>query len=396
MENASSRILNKIDIFCKLSSKYQFYIGIISIENLCIVEQNHGSSIYKFLDNLLNKIFKFFTNDEYFLEKISYNSFIFVIIDENLKSSISTIENIINFINKRENFLNMQNVFFLVRVGLAEHINSKDISITHSQAQIALFECSSEKKLYSFYRESLNTIQKHINNTDLLANYLEAYKNRTLEFDFQPIVDSKTRKHILYECLLRLVDKEGSRLSGSSCIQAAEQYGLISFMDQFTLSKAIKLLANDKNLFLHINISGATITDHDWMELAQQLFYKKNFHHRLVVEITETSVIKNLRAANFFIDMLRKLGCKISIDDFGSGYSSFAQLKNMEVDSIKIGEDYIKELPDNKDNVVFIETLVKLAKNQNLEIIAEHVENEKAARYLADIGIDYLQGYLFS
>ncbi|RST63973.1 EAL domain-containing protein [Candidatus Aquarickettsia rohweri] len=132
------------------------------------------------------------------------------------------------------------------------------------------------------------------------------------------------------------------------------------------------------------------------MELAQQLFYKKDFHHRLVVEITETSVIKNLKAANFFIDMLRKLGCKISIDDFGSGYSSFAQLKNMKVDSIKIGEDYIKDLPDNRDNVIFIETLIKLAKNQNLEIIAEHVENEKAARYLADIGVEYLQGYLFS
>ena len=394
--NVSSRTLNKVDIFCKLNSQCSFYVGIISVENLCIIEQNNGSEVCNVIDSVISKAFKFHAKGEYFLEKISYNSFIFVIIDENLKSTIGVIENIINFINKRDNFLKMKNVFFLIRIGLAEHTNLKDLNITHSQAQTALFECSSEKKIYSFYRTSLNTIQKHINNTDLLANYLEAYENRKLEFDFQPIVDSKTRKYLFYECLLRLVDEKGLRLSGSSHIQAAEQYGLVSFIDQYTLIRVLKLLEQDKNLILHINISGATITDYDWIELAQQLFYKKDFHHRLVVEITETSVIKNLKAANFFIDMLRKLGCKISIDDFGSGYSSFAQLKNMNVDSIKIGEDYIKDLPDNRDNAIFIETLIKLAKNQNLEIIAEHVENEKAAKYLADIGVEYLQGYLFS
>ena len=185
--NVSSRTLNKVDIFCKLNSQCSFYVGIISVENLCIIEQNNGSEVCNVIDSVISKAFKFHAKGEYFLEKISYNSFIFVIIDENLKLTISVIENIINFINKRDNFLKMKNVFFLTRIGLAEHTNLKDLNITHSQAQTALFECSSEKKIYSFYRTSLNTIQKHINNTDLLANYLEAYENRKLEFDFDKI-----------------------------------------------------------------------------------------------------------------------------------------------------------------------------------------------------------------
>ena len=94
--------------------------------------------------------------------------------------------------------------------------------------------------------------------------------------------------------------------------------------------------------------------------------------------------------------LLRELGCKISIDDFGSGYSSFSQLKNIRVDSIKIGEDYIKDLPDKKDTIMFLRALVEYAKSLNLDIIAEHVEKESTAKFLADAGVDYLQGYLFS
>ena len=396
MENILNNTLNKIEIFCNLNSKSKFYIGIISIENLCIVEQNYGSSICDVLDQIICNAFKLFSKGKYFLEKINYNSFAFVLIDENFKLTVSIIDNIINFINQRANFLNKQNIFFLVRIGLTEHINSKDLKTSFNQAEVALFECCNEKKMYSFFEKSLNTIQKHINNTDLIANYLTAYESKKLEFDFQPIVDSKTRKYLFYECLLRVLDEKGSRVSGSSHIQAAEQYGFVSYIDQFTLTNATRLLEDDKNLILHINISGATITDYDWMELAHKLFYKKDFFHRLIVEITETSVIKDLKSANFFIKMLKKLGCRISVDDFGSGYSSFSQLKHIEADSIKVGEDYIKDLPENKENAVFIETLVRLAKSQKLEVIAEHVESEKTAKYLADLGVNYLQGYLFS
>jgi EAL domain-containing protein (putative c-di-GMP-specific phosphodiesterase class I)/GGDEF domain-containing protein len=393
---ALDKVLNRIKIFCSLHDSKRFYIGVLSVENFSIIEQNFGELMSDLLDKTISEAFEQYSREEYFLNKISYNSYAFIVINTNNKLVLVLLENILNYINQRKHFSTTQNVYFLVRTGLAEHTNDEDIQKTFNKAQVSLFECSNEKKRYSFYKKSLDTIQKHVNNTDLLANYLEALESNKLVFDFQPIVDSRTRQTVFYECLLRLVDEKGYRLSGYSHIQAAEQYGMISNIDQFTLITAVKTLEKDPNLKLHINISGITITDSDWMELAQQLFYKKDFYHRLTIEITETAIIKNLKAANFFMKLLRELGCKISIDDFGSGYSSFSQLKNIRVDSIKIGEDYIKDLPDKKDTVMFLQTLVEYAKNLNLDIIAEHVEKESTAKFLADSRVDYLQGYLFS
>ncbi|MFK7760733.1 MAG: EAL domain-containing protein [Candidatus Midichloriaceae bacterium] len=389
-------VLNQIKVFCSLHGSKKFYVGILLVENFSIIEQNFGELMSDLLDKIISDAFKQYNRDEYFLNKISYNSYAFTIINTNNKFVSQLLENILNYINKRKHFSATQNVYFLVRAGLAEHTNNENLQKTFNKAQVSLFECSNEKKRCSFYKESLDTIQKHVNNTDLLANYLEALESNKLVFDFQSIVDSKTRQIVFYECLLRLVDEKGYRLSGYSHIQAAEQYGVIRHIDQFTLITAVKNLEKDPNLKIHINISGITITDPDWMELAQQLFYKKDLYHRLTIEITETAIIKNLKAANFFMKLLRELGCKISIDDFGSGYSSFSQLKNIRVDSIKIGEDYIKDLPDKKDTIMFLRALVEYAKSLNLDIIAEHVEKESTAKFLADAGVDYLQGYLFS
>ena len=396
MHKVLDRVLNKIKIFYNLNGTKELYVGVLLAENFSIVEQNFGDLMSNVLDRVVSDAFQIYNQDPYFLEKISYNSYIFTLINKNHKFIARLIENIVNYINLRKHFSATQNIYFLLRVGLAEHTNNEDIKRTFNKAQVSLFECSSGKKIYSFYRESLDAIQKHVNNSDLLANYLEALENNKVAFDFQPIVDSKTRQNVFYECLLRLVDKKGHRLSGYSHIQAAEEYGVIGRIDQFTLLTAVKNLENDAKLKLHINISGMTITDPEWIKLAQQLFYKKDLHHRLTVEITETAIITNLKAANFFIKLLRELGCKISIDDFGSGYSSFSQLKNIRVDNIKIGGDYIKDLPDKKDNILVLRTLIGFAKSLNLEIIAEHVEKESTAKFFADEGVNYLQGYLFS
>jgi EAL domain-containing protein (putative c-di-GMP-specific phosphodiesterase class I) len=89
------------------------------------------------------------------------------------------------------------------------------------------------------------------------------------------------------------------------------------------------------------------------------------------------------------------LGCKISIDDFGSGYNSYTQLKNIHADSVKIGDEYMKDILDNKNNLLFIQALINLAKNLKLEIIAEYVDNDKVAELMTEMGVDYLQGSLY-
>ncbi|WP_323733363.1 EAL domain-containing protein [Candidatus Bandiella euplotis] len=213
---------------------------------------------------------------------------------------------------------------------------------------------------------------------------------------YQPIVNSTTGEHEFYECLLRIVDNRGYKLSASPHIQAAEDYGVIRTVDKFVLTKAVELLERDEDIKLHVNISGATITDTEWVEFVKRLFYKKDFFGRLTFEITESSIIKNFKEASFLIRELNELGCGISIDDFGSGYNSYVQLKNINATSVKIGGEYIRDIMDNRNNMLFVKVLIELAKNLRLKTIAEYVDNERVITLLKELGVDYFQGSLFT
>jgi EAL domain-containing protein (putative c-di-GMP-specific phosphodiesterase class I) len=389
-------VFNQLNEYCSTLGPKTFQLGILSVDNLAIIEQNFGTQIEGYLEEKLRAIFAKNSRHPVMLQKIDYSSYLFILMYENHKSLIRFVESIFENINAKHNAIYNSGVFFMTKIGITEYTGDLDIRKLFNQAQTALFNCRYEKDYnYSFYHTSLIAIQKHVNYTDLLAVFVEAMETNRLALEFQPIVNSQTRKNESYECLLRIVDSNGYKLSAFAHIKAAEEYGFISNIDKLILVKAIDMLDKHDDLNLCINISGATITDSDWVELAQKLFYKKDLYHRLTLEITETAIVKNFKSANFFIKILRELGCKISIDDFGSGYNSYAQLKNITADSVKIGDEYIKDILDNKNNALFTEALINLAKNLNLKIIAEYVDNEKVADVLTEMKIDYLQGSLF-
>jgi EAL domain-containing protein (putative c-di-GMP-specific phosphodiesterase class I) len=117
--------------------------------------------------------------------------------------------------------------------------------------------------------------------------------------------------------------------------------------------------------------------------------------HRLIVEITETSVIIDMDMMKSFVDTLREMGCRIAIDDFGAGYTSFKNLKALKVDMVKIDGAFVKDLMADKADQAFIRTMVDLARNFDLETVAEWVGDEQSVRFLSQAGIDYLQGFHF-
>jgi EAL domain-containing protein (putative c-di-GMP-specific phosphodiesterase class I) len=114
---------------------------------------------------------------------------------------------------------------------------------------------------------------------------------------------------------------------------------------------------------------------------------------RLIVEITETSVIIDMNMMKVFVDTLREMGCRIAIDDFGAGYTSFKNLKALNVDMVKIDGAFVKDIMSEQADRAFIRTMVDLARSFGLETVAEWVGDEASAQFLADAGIDYLQGF---
>jgi EAL domain-containing protein (putative c-di-GMP-specific phosphodiesterase class I) len=116
---------------------------------------------------------------------------------------------------------------------------------------------------------------------------------------------------------------------------------------------------------------------------------------RIIVELTETAALNDFEEIARFVSNLREMGCKVAIDDFGAGYTSFRNLQMLHVDMVKIDGSYVKGLAQSRDNQIFVRTLVDLAKNFNLKTVAEWVDSDEEAEMLEGFGIDYFQGFHF-
>jgi EAL domain-containing protein (putative c-di-GMP-specific phosphodiesterase class I) len=238
-----------------------------------------------------------------------------------------------------------------------------------------------------------NTRQRNIAMIDEVISALEAGRMRLA---LQPMIETRTGKARIYECLLRMERPNGELVSAGQFIEIAEQLGLSRVIDRRTLEMAVALLKQHPELTLSVNVSSLTANEPDWLATLRQLIKDDaSITPRMIIEITETSVIVDMDLMKAFVDTLREMGCRIAIDDFGAGYTSFKNLKALKVDIVKIDGAFVKDIMEDKADQAFIKTMVELARTFDLETVAEWVGDERAARFLSDAGIDYLQGFHF-
>jgi EAL domain-containing protein (putative c-di-GMP-specific phosphodiesterase class I) len=175
-----------------------------------------------------------------------------------------------------------------------------------------------------------------------------------------------------------------------------EELGMTRFMDRHVLDMAINELRANPEVELAMNISGLTATDQAWLRaLNSAVKATPEVAPRLVVEITETAALHDIEETARFVNAVRDLGCRVAIDDFGAGFTSFRHLKALTVDMVKIDGSFVRDLAVNVDNQLFIRNLMGLAETFGLKTCAEFVENGEDAAFLVKAGVDYLQGYYF-
>ncbi len=235
--------------------------------------------------------------------------------------------------------------------------------------------------------------QRNIAVADEVISALDEDRMRLV---LQPMVDARTRKPELYECLLRMERHDGSLVSAGEFIPIAEQLGLSRLIDRRTLELSVALLKQHSDLKLSVNVSGLTCTDHEWLVALQRLTGgQRSLTERLVIEITETAAIHDVDQSVAFVDMLKELGCRVAIDDFGAGYTSFRNLKLLNVDMVKIDGAFVKNITVDTSDQVFVNTMIELARNFHMETVAEWVGDEQTCQMLEAAGITYLQGFHF-
>jgi len=208
--------------------------------------------------------------------------------------------------------------------------------------------------------------------------------------------DIKSR-HI--EILIRMIGTDGELIAPDSFIAAAERYHLMPKIDRWVISNVFEAMSKStvkehENRVVAINLSGLTLVDEDLLEyiLATQHRYGIDLKE-VCFEITETAAISNLAKATQFMNELKKEGCQFALDDFGSGLSSFAYLKNMPVDYIKIDGAFVVDMISDPIDRAMVEAITRLGHVMKIKTIAEWVENQQTLEMLQEIGVDFVQGY---
>jgi diguanylate cyclase (GGDEF)-like protein/PAS domain S-box-containing protein len=208
----------------------------------------------------------------------------------------------------------------------------------------------------------------------------------------QPIMDLRTGAIDRYEALVRLDGPDGPIPPGAF-IGNAERLGLIHDIDAWVLTESISVLARHPGITLEVNVSGRNVGDHDLPRLvAQELRQTGVDPTRLVIEITETAAIANMDDARRFADEICALGCSFALDDFGAGFGSFAYLKHLPADLLKIDGDFIAGPRSQVDDLV-VRSIVAIAKELGKETVAEYVGDDETLALLREIGVDYAQGF---
>ncbi len=220
-------------------------------------------------------------------------------------------------------------------------------------------------------------------------------KSDNLCFAFQPIVDLRGEVDF-FECLLRIPGEGGTVIPAGAFMPAVERLGMARRVDLHTLGMAVRELRENDEVQLSLNVSAETTGDRTWLRALQgMLADRPAVASRLIVEITETAVIEDLDETARFVASVREMGCRVALDDFGAGYISYQHLRALPVDIVKIDGTFVRDMHDSADALLFIRTLVGLARGFGLTTVAECVEDAAQAAALRREGVRLLQGYHF-
>lgn len=221
-----------------------------------------------------------------------------------------------------------------------------------------------------------------------------ALRKNQFELALQPVVRVRERTPAFYEALLRVRSPDEENFSAAQFMPIVEQLGLSSHIDRHTLRLAQNLLWSHPNLHLSLNVSALTCGDQGWLDELRSLKRKRpGVLERLIVEITETVAVQDLDQLMHFADSVRDVGCRIALDDFGAGHTSFTTLQKLRFDVLKIDGGFVRGLTKSETDQHIVRCVLDLARSLGMETVAEWVGDEETSRMLETLGADYLQGF---
>jgi len=285
------------------------------------------------------------------------------------------------------------------------------VVVTHESPSVASVMSSADVACYTAKDMGRNQIHLYrdsdasVRHEEMIwvSRITSAVEDDRLELFYQPIITIGGQQDGApghYELLLRMRDENGELVQPDQFIPAAERYNMMSTLDRWVVRQSLDKVA-DRNtdsevarFTLAISLAGTSLSEDRGLEfVVEELKKQKLPKGAKCFEITETAAMSNMSRVVHFMQALKKLGCKFSLDDFGSGLSSFTYLKNLPVDYIKIDGQFIRNVVDNSVDESMVRAINQVGQAMGIETIAERVENLAVLDKLAELGISYAQGY---
>lgn len=243
-------------------------------------------------------------------------------------------------------------------------------------------------------------VQRLHGEAEWVARITRAFEENRFQLYYQKIIPLHPDRHPEYrEILLRLIDESGQLVPPMAFIPAAERYNLMPSIDRWVVRNLFAWMKVHQhqlpeNIYYSINLSGQSLGDDAFTSFVEDQFnWSGVMPGRICFEVTETAAISNLAHAMRMMSKLQAMGCGFSLDDFGSGMSSFAYLKNLPVDSIKVDGAFVRDMLVDPIDFAMVEAIIRIGHVMGLKTIAEYVESDAIMQRLAELDVDYVQGF---
>lgn len=277
-----------------------------------------------------------------------------------------------------------------------DHATNAEDLVAHADA--GMYQAKEAgKNTWRMYREDAHSTRKMLAHLNWNERIEDALENNLLRLHYQGVYNCNTRVLSHVEALVRMVDRDDpSRVvMPGNFIPVAEKTGKIIDIDRWVVGACTAVLARFPGVAaIALNVSGRSLTEPTLPRFIIDTVKEAGVEpSRLIVELTETSAVSDLHDAQRFIESMREHGVRVCLDDFGAGFSSFAYLKHLDVDMLKIDGQFIRDLPNDRDNQLFVKAIVDVARGLKKFTVAECVEDAGTLETLRSFGVDLAQGY---
>ena len=400
---------NKVSLVNKLEdvlsnaaiNDYQVGIVFLDLDKFKKINDVYGHEVGDILLQKIAERLKECVHKEDIVARISGDEFVIVETKMTNVSNTNLIDKIILFM-KRPFYIKNKDIYITFSIGrsiFGEDGNDVDTLLKNAETAMYISKDIGPNNYVSYDKSMGRMSQMHL---ELDKNIRNALKNNEMVPYYQPKINAKTNEVIGLETLIRWKDAKKGIIYPNEFIPFCQESELIIDIDRYMLVHSMRQVLmwqreGIKTGKLSVNVSAKKLEKANFVHELKQIIKDENFNpNDLELEILESQIMNNPKRSANMLRELKGLGISISIDDFGTGYSSLSYLKDLPIDRIKIDRSFVIDLPHNKDSVSIVKTIIALANNLGLGMIAEGVETKEQLDFLLAEGCVNIQGYYFS